>query len=236
MLVDRALDAPHARRLRSLVPSVFGDLRLIGSTVGDAVDDHSGQMFVFVPPHAPGERLPLLIFVHGSGGSLVAYQALLRQWAIAGRFVLVSPAFGIGDWQTEGGVETIEAARTFAEASLPVDSSRVALAGLSNGGRGLTRLIAKDSARKWKAIIALSAVIEADVLTDAWKGREVLLLHGEEDERIPFAYFEGFAEELEGHGANVERRSGPGEDHFLWFSRPDELQAVVVPWLAARWK
>jgi predicted esterase len=235
MLLDRALDAPHAQRLRTLAPTVFGDLRLIGSSIGDTVDDRSGQTFVFVPPHEKDERLPLLVFLHGSGGSLLAYQALLRDWAIAGHFAVVSPAFGIGNWQDEGGLETIEAARKFAESKLPIDPARVAIAGLSNGGRGLTRLIARDSSRRWTAIIALSAVIEADLLTAEWKDRDVLLIHGEADERISFAYFEEFAGELERHGAHVERRSWHDEDHFLWFSRPQELRDVVVPWLAARW-
>ncbi len=234
-LVDSALDRPHAARLRTLLPGVYGDLRLVGSTLGDALADLSGHTYVIVPAHAATERLPLLIYLHGSGGSFLAYQALLRQWAEAGRFVVVSPSFGIGNWQNDGGLETIEAARTFAEASLPVDPRRVALMGLSNGGRGVTRIVAADTARRWPVIIALSAVIETNLLTDEWSGREVLLLHGETDERIDFEYFQSFADELERRKAVVERHSWPAEDHFLWFSKPGQLQAVAVPWLAAKW-
>ena len=142
----------------------------------------------------------------------------------------------MGNWQQPGGLASIEAARTVAEASLPVDASRVALVGLSNGRRGITRLIAQDGSRRWPLVVALSAVIEEELLTDAWAGREALLLHGVEDERIPIAYFDGFATELARHHAHVERRTWPGEDHFLWFARPEEVQAVVLPWLAARWR
>jgi predicted esterase len=236
MLVDPALDWAHAKRLRSLLPNVYGELRLVGSTLGEVADPRSGQTFVYVPAHAPGERLPLLVFLHGSGANFVAYQALLRQWADAGRFVVVSPSFGAGNWQNPGGLETIDAARAFAEGSLPVDPHRVALVGLSNGGRGITRLVANDTARRWPVVVALSAVIEEGVLTSAWADRDVLLLHGEADERIGFDYFESFAAALEGHGARVERRSWPGEDHFLWFSRPFEIQESVVPFLARHWR
>jgi len=235
MLADPALDWAHARRLRGLLPPVYQDLRLVGSNLGDFAFPGSGQTFIVVPPHAPGERLPLVVYVHGSGGNFVAYQALLRSWAFAGHFVVVSPGFGAGNWQQPGGLETLEAERAFAEKQLPVDPVRVALVALSNGGRGVTRLVANDAARRWPTVVAISAVIEEPLLTSAWSGREVLLLHGEADERIGFGVFESFAAALEGHGARVERRSWPGEDHFLWFSRPAEIQAVVLPWLARRW-
>lgn len=235
-LVDPLLDAAHARRLRSVLPGVHRDLRLVGSMVGAVTDEASGQTFVIVPPHAEGERLPLVVYLHGSGGPLIAYQALLERWAVEGHFIIVSPAFGIGNWQGEGGVAAIETARTFAEASLPVDASRVALVGLSNGGRGITRAVARDDARRWPTVIALSAVIEVGVLTDAWKDRDVLLLHGEDDERIPLEAFAHFSHALEERGAHVTQKTWPGEDHFLWFAQGPAVQSAAVGWLKDRWR
>lgn len=235
MLVDPLLDAAHARHLRDVLPGVHGDLTPYGSPLGSVGDEGSGQMFVIVPPHAEGERLPLVVFLHGSGGSLVAYQALLQRWAVAGHFAVVSPGFGIGNWQNPGGGAAIEAARTFAVGALPIDPTKVALVGLSNGGRGITRLVARDTPRRWPVVIAISAVIEPDLLTETWAGREVLLLHGEADERIGFDVFHLFAAGLEEHGAHVTQRTWPGEDHFLWFSRGPEVQDAALAFLAARW-
>ena len=233
-LIDRALDDAHARRLRNLLPEVYGDLRLMGSMLG-LVQDPPGQTFIIVPPHGPAERLPLVIFLHGSGGAFVAYQARLSSWATTGRFVVVSPGFGVGNWQNPGGVETIEAARAFAEASLPVDPSRVAVVGLSNGGRGLTRLIAQGPTRRWKLIVALSAVLEEDLVTEAWAGRDVLVLHGADDEQIPSDSVNQVVQTLVQRGAHPSEKVWPAEDHFLWFSRPAEIQTRALVWLTARW-
>ena len=56
--------------------------------------------------------------------------------------MLVQPSFGFGGWHRPGGLEAIEAARVYALAHEPVAPSRVFLAGLSNGGRGLIRVMA----------------------------------------------------------------------------------------------
>ncbi len=228
---DGALDPTRAKRLRGLLPGVYRGLPLTGSMLGVSPSPKSPQTFCVLPYSQLNELLPLVVFVHGSGGNFVAYQGLLQQWANAGRFVIVSPGFGFGNWHEEGGVETIAEARAWAERTLPVDPKRVALVALSNGGRALTRLVAQDTKKRWTTIVALSAVVEPDLLSDAWRGRSVLFIHGESDERIPAADALEATIALERFGATVAKRFWPAEDHFLWFSKPTEIERAVVPWL-----
>ncbi len=51
------------------------------------------------------------------------------------------PTFGFGFWGP-GGVAAVERARVDALARLPIDAGRVYLAGLSDGGKGVTRTAA----------------------------------------------------------------------------------------------
>ncbi len=234
MFVDRALDDAHAQRLRSLLPGAYGPLLQVGSNLGDVLTPDSGQQYVYLPVHAEGERLPLVIFLHGSGGAFVAYQHLLQQWADAGRFIVVSPGFGFGNWQYGHGLEHVEDARAWAEQNLPVDGSQVTLVALSNGGRAVTRLIEADQARRWPRVVALSAVLEPDLLGLQWRDRQILIIHGADDERIGLPWVREGEARLKAAGAHVQTHLWPGEDHFLWFSRPAEVQQVALEWLGSR--
>jgi pimeloyl-ACP methyl ester carboxylesterase len=236
MFVDRHLDSAHATRLRTLLPTIYGPLKFMGSNLGDVATPHSGQMYIALPEHLPNEKLPLVIYLHGSGGAFVGYQTLLYEWAKAGHFIVVSPGFGFGNWNQLGGLEAVEAARKWAEENLPVDKNRVALVGLSNGGRAITRLIQKDETNRWPLVVALSAVMETDLIDSHWSGKKVLVLHGQEDERIPLEYVTDAVSEMKANGANVEMKTWPKEDHFLWFSTPNEIQTKSVEWLLKRWK
>jgi predicted esterase len=142
-----------------------------------------------------------------------------------------------GNWHQPGGVEAIERARRHVIESLGADPSRIYLAGLSNGGRGVTRAIASldSQERKWAGVIFLSAVMETGVIrgADAFRGLPVLVVHGKGDDRIPWGYVDEGLDTLRAKGANLIIQTNQG-DHFVFFSRAEEIQGWIRDWLSPR--
>lgn len=121
-------------------------------------------------------------------------------------------------------------------ALVDIDKQRVFLAGLSNGGLGVSQVVAQAPDR-FAGLIFLSPVMNTRILESAafaqgWQGRPVLLLTGEADRRIPLEYVQRHARLLTEAGVRVSEVSYPGEDHFLVFSRPEEIIRDVSEWLS----
>lgn len=106
---------------------------------------------------------------------------------------------------------------------------------LSNGGRGVTRAMAAG-AEGYRGLVFLSAVIEPRVLENPaweprWRGRPVLVVHGERDDRIPVDYLDEGVGMLREAGVDVTQRLVAGEDHFLIFTRPEVVFDEVGRWM-----
>lgn len=238
--VDPFLTHADAARVRALFLDVYRPMlaapsfAALPSQLGEAyLDGASGQAFVFVPPHAPGERLPCVVFLHGSGGNFQGYLWVWSALARAGRFVVVAPGFGFGHWQRPGGVEAVEEARTWALETLPVDPSRMVLAGLSNGGRGVMRAIEADAERRWRAVILISAVVDVEPSEPAWRDRPVLVMHGLKDDRIEERWFRLALASLHDARATVTAKASPEADHFFVFSEQAQFSAWTLEFLRA---
>lgn len=241
-LVTRA-DAAHVREVFLSVYRPMAedpDFARLPTQLTEAYRDaYSGQRFVYVPEHAPGERLPCVVFLHGSAGNFQGYLWVWKRLADQGHFVVVAPGFGFGNWHRPGGLdagglEAVQFARREAERTLPVDPQRFVLAGLSNGGRGVMRAIEADPMRTWKAVVLLSAVVDLEASEEMWKDRPTLLVHGLKDNRITEEWFRSSAELIRNAGAKVETQVDAEEDHFLFFSKPEEMEKWVLPFLRAQ--
>jgi predicted esterase len=200
------------------------------------VDRDIGHLYEYVPPHVEGERLPALVFLHGSAGNFKAYFHLWRAVADRARVILLCPSFGFGNWNQPGGMEAIDRAVRHAIDTLHADPNKVILAGLSNGGRGVTRAMSLHPER-YAGILFVSAVMEADILA-AWPEQpggflrhEVLVIHGDVDRRIPIEHANHAVEVMRTRDANVTYRVVEGEDHFLLFARAGRVQTEVAAWV-----
>lgn len=235
-LVTRA-DAAHVREVFLSVYRPMAkdpDFARLPTQLTEAYrNGSSGQRFVYVPEHAAGERMPCVVFLHGSAGNFQGYLWVWKRLADQGHFVVVAPGFGFGNWHRPGGLEAIQFARREAERTLPVDPQRFVLAGLSNGGRGVMRAIEEDPQRTWKAVVLLSAVVDLEPTPEAWKDRPTLVVHGLKDNRITEEWFHSSVRALQAAGAAVETQTDPAEDHFLFFSKPEEIAQWVLPFLSA---
>ena len=116
-----------------------------------------------------------------------------------------------------------------------IDSKRIVLAGLSNGGMGVTRG-ARATPNAWRGLIYLSPVFEQTVVdseefANGWAGRSVLIITGEEDKRTTPTRIREVEELMTGLTMKVESHHLPDEDHFLAYSDWPKVSRLMIEWL-----
>ncbi len=248
--VDPLISAKQAKQLRHDVKDLYGqfledeDLRNLPSTLGFAYTDlflgsHPvGNLFCYVPEKRDNvaHPFPVVLFLHGSLGNFQAYWVILKQLADTAGVAIVAPSFGAGNWNLEGGTETVAYAVRFCRDDPRLDADHIHLAALSNGGMGLTRTAA-ESPDDFTSLILLSAVTELPVIDhesfrNGWRDRPVLLITGDTDKRIPAAHQREAEARMRTAGIHVESHYLRDADHFLFFTHRTELLRIVTDWLA----
>ena len=228
MPIYRELEAqPEYHALGSVMNYAYADL------YGGHFD--VGHVYQFVPEHKPEEKLPVLLFLHGTAGSMKIYLWILQKFAEKHKFIVVCPSFGFGRWRS-GAVEAIERTRSYALQSLPVDPKRVYLIGLSNGGLGVSRA-ATAHPDHYAGLILLCSVLDkskihSDEFTAGWRGRSILCIGGADDNRVPQDYLKTEMNALTEAGVNVTMRTYEGEDHFFFFTARERIYDDIGNWLS----
>jgi pimeloyl-ACP methyl ester carboxylesterase len=212
------------------VPAV-SRLTISGLLFGDVDVGHS---YTYTPPPGAGDAMGMVVFLHGNGGNTRACPWALRPFADRHRFAILCPTSGFGFWGP-GGVEAVERALSHALERFPVDPGRVYLAGLSDGGKGVTRS-ASAHPRRYRGLIYLSPTMRPDELSapafrDAWRGRPILVVQGDRDRLVPKESVDPAVTLLREQGADVSYEVFPGEDHFLFFARREELCDLIGRWI-----
>jgi pimeloyl-ACP methyl ester carboxylesterase len=187
----------------------------------------------------PAAPRATLVFLHGSGGNFASYWYVLADLARRHDVAVICPSFGLGNWQRPGGVAAVFRALDHATRRYDLDGRPTYLAALSNGGRGATRVMAHSKGRRFRGVVLLSAVLEAGPLgrgvrRGAWRGKRVLVIHGTRDRRIPWGHVRTRLRLLRAGGAGVQVRAVRGEDHFLFFSRREQVIERVARWVGGR--
>ncbi|GDX78915.1 hypothetical protein LBMAG42_07260 [Deltaproteobacteria bacterium] len=242
-MIDPLIDRRESADLRVATTGIYDELAhderyaQAGSALGLAYTEllggsaRSGQVYVDRAPG--GGTQPAVVFLHGFGGAIEAYLWALRPAIHARGYALVAPSYGAGFWDNPGGIETVDATLAWMESTGAFDMDRVVIAGLSNGGLGVSRAA---QAHPWRGVAWLSGVVEADEMSAvvAKQGTQVpmLVLHGAEDDRIPQDYVDRAVVVLKGSGANVTYTLVPGANHFLMFTHRAALEAALDSWLA----
>jgi pimeloyl-ACP methyl ester carboxylesterase len=249
--VDPVFDTTQARRLGAWTTAIYDEVeadaefRALGSAMPHAYAElrghgtASGHFFLHVPQGLDRARpRPALVFLHGSGGNFKAYTWLLAKVADRVGCVVIAPSFGLGNWRSPESGRVVEAALTSAARVVALDFSQVHLMGLSNGGLGVSQASAEPGA-SFASLIFLSPVFDHGALASAafaerWRGREVLVVSGREDDRTPIAGVAAGAARMQAAGARVEFVEFGDADHFLFFSHADAVLARLEAWLAER--
>ena len=245
--LDPWMTRADARQLRAGVRGLLDDMAeypeyqtlapALGLGIwGSAFRPDHGHFFAYVPETAPGERLGLLVALHGHGGNAKLWLHVWRAFADGHRVAVVCPSFGYGNWEHPASPAAVERALNFALAHYPVDPGRVVLAGLSQGGAGVGRAAAAMPDR-FAGLIFLSPTMEPDVLgspefIEGWKGRPVLVVQGGRDHNVKPATVTAAVEAMRRDGIDVTYHLDPDADHFLFFAKLDEMHQRIGGWLS----
>jgi pimeloyl-ACP methyl ester carboxylesterase len=246
-LADPIIDWDQARRIERITMPLYREMEAnddyarLGSVMNYAYRElagmpfDSGHFYQFVPEHEPGERLPAIIFLHGSAGNFKVYLWVWEKFAHERRFIVLCPSFGFGNWEQPGGSEAVRRVRQHAIGELDADAERIYLVGLSNGGRGVAR-VGTAAPHDYCGLVFISGVVESSVLlTDGfvrgWRQRPMLVIHGASDDRIPAPAVQDVGDALADRGVDLRWRIIPDEDHFLFFSRTDDVFREIDQWL-----
>lgn len=247
--IDTIFTHEQAGRVRGFTLDLYremeqnSDFRALGSAMGWAYADLFGQpydaghYYLYIPRNQPSEPLPAIVFLHGSVGNFKAYTWIWSSLAEELGYVIIAPSFGFGNWREPGGVDAVVKALADAQTVVELDENRLYLAGLSNGGLGVS-LLADAAPERFRGLIFISPVMATEVIDwatfqSAWAGRPVLIVTGQADERVPVAYVSERAKRLERGGVAVKSILYPDEDHFLFFAQREHVIADISRWLRA---
>ncbi|MCB9743999.1 MAG: dienelactone hydrolase family protein [Alphaproteobacteria bacterium] len=222
--VDRHVDGPQAARIRASFEAIYLEMRedpgfvVLGSQMPRAYLDRLGGHLYVYDPGGDAPR-PVILFLHGSAGPFKGYQWVWRELAEAEGWAVVSPSYGFGHWFRDDGMDVVAQTLAWIEAQPELDGQRVVLAGLSNGGFGVTRAAA-GLPGAFEAVVYLSPVIEPERMAEVAEGHHgpIRVLTGDADRRIPVGWVRQAVDALEAAGAEVRLDEAPGQDHFLFFT------------------
>jgi len=208
-------------------------------TMYDAVLGRSpstGHAFVYIPPGLDRTKpAPVLVFFHGSGGNFKAYLWLWSKIADQLGLVVVAPSYGMGNWRLPETVVAYDEALRMAGALVPFDRDNIHVAGLSNGGLAVSQLACARGGQL-RSLIFLSPVFDTEQLGSVelaaqCRGKPMLVLTGNEDDRIPLGYVERSVGFITAAGAAPTLEVVPEANHFLFFSHRERATAVLIDWL-----
>jgi pimeloyl-ACP methyl ester carboxylesterase len=172
-----------------------------------------------VEPGTPRPAQVGLIFLHGFAGNYTMPCWLLAQAARPIGAVTVCPSVGWrGDWWTADGEATVRATLSYLHSR---GVRRVYLAGLSNGAVGASALASRLQGDLAGLVLISGSDPDAD-LSDL----PTLIVQGSDDERMPAALAQRFAQRAGAHATYIEL---PG-DHFVLVERADELRQQISAW------
>lgn len=247
--LDPWMSRADARQVRAVVSGLLDDMAeypeyatlapALGLTLwGKTFRPDHGHFFAYVPDRDPGERLGLLVALHGHGGNAKLWLHVWRAFADEHRLAVVCPSFGYGNWEHPASPAAVERCLNYVLDHYPVDPDRVLLAGLSQGGAGVGRAAAAMPGR-FAGLVFLSPTMEPGVLDSlefvaGWKGRPVLVMQGGRDHNVKPRTVTSAVELMRRNGADVTYQLDPDADHFLFFARLDEMHRLVGDWLTAR--
>ncbi len=241
-VLDPAINGKKAKRIRTLFGTVYDELShdpdFAGAhcTLGYAYREmasgnhRSEHLFIYIP-ETTEPQMPVLLFVHGALGNFKGYAWVWKEFADRNGIALVAPTFCAGLFR-DGGEGGFAIAHQVIANDKQLDENRILLAGLSNGGMGVSHAATtRDSS--YRGLIYISPVLKkpSPQFLEKWRDRPVLVIHGTDDRRIPHELIAENVTLLREGGVDVDFLSYDGQDHFLMFDARERLLQDIDTWL-----
>lgn len=245
-LLDPNLTFGQARRLRSLFDELYSLIdrevyfTQIGSSLGDFYCDlllgksYLHHSYVYFPRMSNDSSLPVILFFHGWGGNFKSYMWLWSEYGRSNEYVIVCPSFGAGLWDNVDSELVLQEVFKYCESEPRIDEKQIMVVGLSNGGMAATRFALKFP-HYLSHLVYISPVLDGDILADSELARDkselpILVISGQEDERVSRDYVEEEAGRIKEKFVNVTVVFYEREDHFLIFSSFNRIMTDLRKW------
>lgn len=181
----------------------------------------------YLPPHAPGEKLPVVVFFHGFGSNAKHDLWLWKDLAERARFAILQPSMGFGLIPEAG----LQLDRLLAEwrQDPDLDWTRAFVAGLSNGAvRAARAPLAYPGT--FRGVILLSPVARGVAECGNYSPvpyPPVLAMHGALDTFVTPALMQERARQLASRGVPFSLRTYLDMDHYVNFRARDRWHKDV---------
>ncbi len=169
---------------------------------------------------------PVLIFLHGYGGSCLWSQQLLAE--VFPNYLIVCPAFGIDSASMPSGYlsECLQAVR---KKTGPI-SRRPVLMGLSAGGFGAARIYTR-APNEFSRLIVIAAYPPEETLSRFNKYMTVRFLAGADEDYVKSGLFNRYMQSIRPRIGDLEYKTIPGGDHFFMLAKKDETLKILRWWV-----
>jgi pimeloyl-ACP methyl ester carboxylesterase len=183
-------------------------------------------MALMYRPERTNAQTPVLLFVHGYGGSFLWYLHQLAEWFPD--HIIVAPSYGI---------DPSDISRTYLDECLREASVRFkhplakpSLIGLSAGGFGATRVYATGPS-PYRQLIVMAAY-PPDESFRAWpKSARAGFLVGALEYYVKDGGFAAYSKSLAARSAWYQSAVIPKADHFFLLTHPVETRKILKTWL-----
>ena len=208
----------------------------VGPAKVDAIDLYTGGA-------AAGDKVPLVIAIHGLGDRPDAFRGLFDGFAGRAHFVIPAGGLAWGEgyswWPIVGKIDEsnivpgLSAAADRLANAIRTWSSGAAgkpiVTGFSQGGMLSFALAARHPTLIGEAI-PISGLEPPSFIPAAWPAGapRIVALHGEADSRVPFAIAASGVEKLRAAGAQVEWKTYPGVGHTITADMRRDLFAALT--------
>jgi pimeloyl-ACP methyl ester carboxylesterase len=185
----------------------------------------NGLALMYVPRKS-GTNTPVLLFLHGYGGSFLWTQHLLAE-AFPDHLILC-PAYG----QSCAMIPSAYVAECMvaAERELRHPIPRPTLMGLSAGGFGATRVCAQLP-DKFARLVVLAAYPPQDAMTRFSQMMPAYFVAGARESYVQSGEFQRSVNALRPRVKTLEYRVLPNADHFFLLEKKDETFRILRQWL-----
>jgi len=216
-------------------------------------DEHRYQVFI---PHdySPEADWPVLLFLHGSGErgqdgliqTEVGLGRAIRRNADRFPAIAIFPQLPSGMQWTDETAQLAMGALDQTIAEFSVDSDRVTLTGLSQGGYGSLFLASRFPDRfdrvapicptvgaipRYPALFGTTFDEAIEGLADALAGLPVWIFHGSDDSVLPVVNARALAAALQSREADIQYTEYPDVGHNAW--DPAYASEALIQWMIA---
>lgn len=174
---------------------------------------------------------PLLIFLHGSGGSFKAYQHWFIPYAKKHNIALAFPTWGLGTWDTKKLGDRINDVIRDIEKGYSIDQSQIFICGLSQGSLTGVKTITEGLVKP-KGFISVSGI--PYLSTNELKSLAeypIYILHGAKDERVNLNNTKSVVGKLRNFKADVHYSEFSDQDHTLIKVKTDKVLSLIFNWI-----